>query len=56
MTKKETTIRFIYGSKEINKIVEYDNDEIVVNENTGDDGFCDNNCYSCEMVCPYKEY
>ena len=55
MTKREATARFIYGSKEMNNRVEYDND-YSVEVSTDESNFCDNNCFECEMVCPYKEY
>ena len=57
MTKKEATARFIYGSNVMNSKIEYDN-EGVIDYNKDDIGnaFCDNNCFACEMVCPYKEF
>jgi hypothetical protein len=55
MTGKEATTRFIYGSKEINKMAEYEND-YSIELSAGENHFCNNNCYDCEMVCPYKEY
>jgi hypothetical protein len=55
MTKREATARFIYGSNEMNNRVEYDNEDIIIDENDTS-AFCDGNCLSCEMVCPYKDY
>lgn len=55
MTKREAAARFIYGSNEMNNRVEYDND-YPIEVSTDGNHFCNNDCYSCEVVCPYKEY
>lgn len=50
--------RFIYGSKCMSEMAEYDAyEEYEYNEiSTIEGGYCNNDCFNCMLECPYKEY
>lgn len=50
--------KFIYGSECMGRTAEYDADEDYENnESCTDEGsYCNNDCLSCMLECPYKGY
>jgi hypothetical protein len=56
MTQKEATMRYIYGTSCMVKERGYDNDEDYISATVDEDNTCNGDCYSCERICPYKEF
>ena len=57
MSRASANMRFVYGSNcmgdtnyndyDINDMIDY---------NTDDNSYCNNDCMDCVLHCPYKEY
>lgn len=58
LTRGEVVTRFIYGSKTMGETIQrgYDNEDYLLDGIVDEGAYCNNNCLSCEMECPYKAY
>lgn len=55
MSRADAYAKFVYGSKYMVDNADYDVDDMI-DYNSNEYAYCNNNCMDCTLQCPYQEY